>query len=294
MHRRLRWLAAALAGFAVGAVGMLVLRREPPPADPTAVRFLTYSGDDLAPAVSPDGRTIAFSSARDGRPRIWLKQLAGGSEVPLTEGPDDSPRFSPDGSQILFARNEGGSNSLCRVPVLGGEPRKVVADAVEADWSSDGRIVFLRYDALKTQTRSLVWTVAVDGGGAKQIAAVPGRQLNHPRWSPDDEIVSFSEVAAGGAIKSHFLVDVGSGEVRELSTGAPGLASGLAWTKTPNHGVYSISESAVAAVTGSAAAVMLVDVKTGQKRPLFWTPMNADVLDVMGPGTVVFDVRSVN
>jgi Tol biopolymer transport system component len=293
-NRRFGWVVAALAGLVAGALLSGWLRRAPAPTEPTAVRFLTYSGDDLAPAVSPDGRTVAFSSARDGRPRIWLKQLAGGNEVPLTEGQDDSPRFSPDGSQVLFVRNERGVNALYRVPVLGGEARKIIGDAVEADWSYDGtRIAFLRFEVEKNQSTSLVWIVSADGGQPRQIAAVPNRQLNHPRWSPDDKTVAFSEVAAGGATKSFFLVDVGSGEVREVSTGSAGLASSLAWTKTPNHAVYSISESAVAAVTGSAAAVMLLDVKTERKRPLFWSPMNGDVLDVLGPGTVVFDVRSV-
>ena len=67
-------------------------------------RSRTPGSDSLARRVAR--RTmIAFVSSRDGARRIWLKQLADGTEVALTEGPDDStPRFAPDGSSLLFTR----------------------------------------------------------------------------------------------------------------------------------------------------------------------------------------------
>lgn len=51
---------------------------------------------NYSPNASPDGRVIAFSSDRDGRRGIWLKEVASGSEVPVMAGePDDLPRLSP-------------------------------------------------------------------------------------------------------------------------------------------------------------------------------------------------------
>src|SRR5512134_178051 len=105
----------AIAAFALG-VGTAVLwssRRST--ALPPAIRALTYSGADQSPAVSPDGRTIAFTSRRDGTARIWVKQLATGGEAALTSGPgDDYARFSPDGSAILFVRHEGNDTAIYR------------------------------------------------------------------------------------------------------------------------------------------------------------------------------------
>ena len=78
-------------------------------AETPELRFLTYSGHDSSPAASPDGKTIAFSSDRDGTRRIWLKDLGSAGEVALSSGPnDDFPRFSPDGSMILFSRTDAG------------------------------------------------------------------------------------------------------------------------------------------------------------------------------------------
>ncbi len=101
---------------------------------PPRVRTLTYSGRDAMPAASPDGRLVAYVSSRDGAQRIWLKQLGDGTEAAVTKGPDDSaPRFSPDGSVLLFTRAERGAKALYRVPVVGGEPRKLIDDAFDDD-----------------------------------------------------------------------------------------------------------------------------------------------------------------
>jgi eukaryotic-like serine/threonine-protein kinase len=100
--RQMLLLAAVLLAALVVA-----LLRKPGYPEPTRVDTVTYSGRDFSPAVSPDGRILAFSSDRDGTPKIWLKQLDGGGEVALTSGPDDNPRFSPDGTSLLFARTDG-------------------------------------------------------------------------------------------------------------------------------------------------------------------------------------------
>ncbi|MEZ5331871.1 MAG: protein kinase [Thermoanaerobaculia bacterium] len=108
---RLGWAAA---GLAVGALAVLTLKpvSEPPSADPPVVRSLTYSGTSAEPSASLDGRHVAFTSSRDGTSRIWLKQLATGEEVALTDGPDTRPEIAPDSSAVLFLRaREGGPTS---------------------------------------------------------------------------------------------------------------------------------------------------------------------------------------
>jgi len=109
--------------LAVGVAGGLMLWRvlsQPSQNSAPALRLLTYSGSDNTPAVSPDGSIVAFASTRDGRQRIWLKQIIGAGEAPLTEGPDRRPRFHPDGSSILFLRSEGLRGVLYRIGLIGG------------------------------------------------------------------------------------------------------------------------------------------------------------------------------
>ena len=142
-RRAIPWAAAAL--FGALALASVLLRSSGDTALPE-LRYLTSSGHDRQPSASPDGRMVAFSSDRDGRPRIWIKEPATGGEAPLTDGPDFSPRFSPDGSTILFVRGQTPDFSLYRVALVGGESRKLAENTQDADWSPDGRqIAFIRF-----------------------------------------------------------------------------------------------------------------------------------------------------
>ncbi|QUV89567.1 PD40 domain-containing protein [Chloracidobacterium sp. S] len=98
--------------------------------------YLTNAGSDTSPAWSPDGQSLAFASRRDGRQRIWVKRITGESvEVAITDGDDGRPRYSPDGQQIAFIRQmEDGTAALYVVSSLGGEPRRIAGEAVDADW----------------------------------------------------------------------------------------------------------------------------------------------------------------
>src|SRR5215469_696883 len=80
-----RWLRALpwmVAGMVAGALLAFLLL---PGGDihPVTLRTITFSGLDLSPTVSADGRTVAFQSRRDGASRIWLKRLDSGSETAL-------------------------------------------------------------------------------------------------------------------------------------------------------------------------------------------------------------------
>jgi eukaryotic-like serine/threonine-protein kinase len=290
-----RWLVPFAAGLAAGltlAAGFFALRR-PVRTEPAAIHYLTYSGHDRAPAVSPDGRTIAFASDRDGQSRIWLKQLAGGGEAALTSGPDDLPRFSPDGSMLLFARREPAHPSLYRTGIVGGEARKLVEDAAEGDWSPDGRqIVVLRWKSERGLTDSSLAIAPAEGGETTEVVRIPAHQLTHPRWSPDGKTIATTELGAGGAAKFLFLIDVASKKIRLLSPQSAGLVSAPAWSGDGDL-VYSKSESVVANVTSSAGRVMRQNARSGRMETLFWSPTNSDVLDVLGPGRLVFDGRSL-
>jgi len=287
------YLIGAVAGAVLAAAGILSWRRAPT-NPPIKIRSLTYSGHDREPAVSPDGRTIAFSSDRDGTSRIWLKQFEGGGEVPITSGPADIlPRFSPNGSSILFIRHEGVRPALYRSPVVGGEAHKVVEGADEADWSPDGNhFVIVRISA--DLSGSAFSVVDVSGGQERIVARFPGRQFFHPRWSPDGRRIAAVEQASGGAPKSLVVVDAVTGRTREFRLpGHPGLVSSAVWTADGREVVYSRSESVVAVVVGSAAEIVAQNVDTGRTRSLFWSPESSDVVEIASDGNLVFDTHAV-
>jgi Tol biopolymer transport system component len=308
--RRERWRRALpLAWLAAGGlIGALAMQRlgTPAPTEPPRARALTFSGQDRDPAASPDGRLVAFASTRDGVSRIWIKQLQGGGEAPLTSGPDRAPRFSPDGSSVLFVRTEGSGRSVYRIGLVGGEPRKVIEDAYQADWLPDGaRIAFLRLRAGQPTAR---------GSAPRRLASAVGmRELASGReqilYEPEDRALSGLRVSPDGrtlaliegpfVLNTRFeliLIDVASGSVRKGT--APGNPIGcLVWSGAERV-VLARAGSPLGDGTGMPSRLFLLDPERRDERtllftsglfPLAGTDTRSAVCDGLGPGRLVLD-----
>jgi Tol biopolymer transport system component len=298
----LAWLAA---GAVVGALAMQKLGA-PARTEPPRTRALTFSGQDRDPAASPDGRLVAFSSTRDGVSRIWIKQLQGGGEAPLTEGQDRFPRFSPDGSSVLFVREDAAGRSVYRMGLVGGEPRKVVEDAYQADWSPDGTtIAFLRLRAA---------TPAADPAAPRRLASAVGvRELASGReqilYSPEDRALSGLRVSPDGrtlgliegpfVLNTRFelvLVDVASSAVRRKV--APGNPLGCLVWSGQNRIALARAGSPLGDGSGTPSRIFLLDPERGSERtllftsglfPLAGTDSRSGTCDGLGPGRLVLD-----
>ena len=166
---------------------------------------------DGDPTWSPDGRQIAFASARhddrdyDDAGDIFLVPAEGGQprQVTDTAGPAASPAFSPDGSRIAYIggrqRNEAGRNSrLYSVPVDGGAPVCLTSDldrSVSAFglplWSDDGRSIII---GVSDQGNEAVYRVVLDSDGpAADVQAVldGDRQISALSGCPTAALFAF-------------------------------------------------------------------------------------------------------
>lgn len=104
---------------------------------------------DVSPQVSPDGKSIAFASDRDGGFEIWVCCSDGSSPRRLTRFRSPlgagSPRWSPDGSRVIFDCRAGGKADVYVVPVVGGACEQVTfgpGENVVPSWSKTGWIYF--------------------------------------------------------------------------------------------------------------------------------------------------------
>ena len=94
------------------------------------------------PAISPDGRTVAFSY----RGNLWKVASTGGVATPLTVGTwhNTMPVWSPDGSRIAFASDRNGNLDVYVVAAEGGEATRLTTHSVDempTSFTPDGRAV---------------------------------------------------------------------------------------------------------------------------------------------------------
>ena len=106
-------------------------------------RLTVHTARDIHPRFSPDGRSIAFSSDREGNMDVYLIPTAGGAVKRLTiHSADDTVLdWTPDGKGILFAsqRGEDFMGKLYVVSIDGGMPRDAGPDmGVAGSFSPDG------------------------------------------------------------------------------------------------------------------------------------------------------------
>ncbi len=148
---------------------------------------------DADPAWSPDGRWIAFASARhddrdfDDAMDIWVVAAAGGKpwRVTDTRGPAVHPAFSPDGRTLAYLgrrhHNEFGRNvRVFTVAVEGGGTPRCLTDALDRScapldlaplWSADGGWITF---AAEDQGSLAIYRVRASGGDGPAADAVIG------------------------------------------------------------------------------------------------------------------------
>ena len=240
------WVVAASA-LAVAAIAVVVGRAAngPSPAADVRVHRLTdWVGLEETPALSPDGRSVAFVAGDGNARHIWLRLVAGGASLRLTLDPGEHlfPRWSPDSNSVVYfapAVESTDSGALWEVSALGGTPRRIASAMGGADISHDGtKLTFFRFEAGRIE---LVVTRR-DGTDVRLLAQLEtGSYYVFPRWSPDDRTVAYHRTA--GVNGEIFVVPAAGGTPQQLTQDKT-VQDGLSWSPDGSRVIFSATRGA--------------------------------------------------
>jgi serine/threonine protein kinase/Tol biopolymer transport system component len=257
--RRLLYAGAIVAAAALGALATLPRRGPSPP--PRFEQLSFQRGTLWSARYGPDGKTVFYSAAWDGKPfRIFRRASPGGVAQPLD---------LPDGNLLAVSRSgelalcldcrvvpPGGITigTLARAPLEGGAPREVASGVLFADWSPDGKELAV---------------VRADPGTGKVVLEFPigkrlyetGGGVTWPRVSPRGDLVAFLDHPARGDNRGTVAVVDRSGRKRTLSR-AWAAAAGLVWrpdgeevwiganAEREDHAIHAVTLSGETRVVG--------------------------------------------
>jgi eukaryotic-like serine/threonine-protein kinase len=220
IRRPRRWLAISSAALlailllALGAFEWLHLKQSSSPSAVPQENWLQitdFADSAVAPALSPDGRILAFIRGNDtfiGAGQIYAKLLPDGEPVQLTHDslPKMSPQFSADGSTIAYT---GGPWDTWTVPVLGGDARPMLRNAEGLTWIDPGHLLF---SEIKTGIHMAVVTATSARDQSRDVYAPPRERgmAHRSALSPDHKWVLIVSMDNGGWVPCRLVPFDGS------------------------------------------------------------------------------------
>jgi eukaryotic-like serine/threonine-protein kinase len=187
------WAVAAGAALLLAAAGGIYFHAQPgnvpalsvlayiPPPPGTA--FRASGGLDVGPvAVSPDGKTLAFSAVDEkGVTKLWLRPLDA-PQATVLPGTEDAayPFWSPDSQYLAFFAD----GKLKKINTTGDSQTIVDVEGTETGigtWSEDGTILFCK------ERYGGIYRVAATGGDVSQVTKLEKTEISHrqPYFLPD-------------------------------------------------------------------------------------------------------------
>ncbi len=181
-------------------------------------------------ALSPDGRTLAFTSPVDGYDQVFVMLTSGGDPLQLSkdEGNKVVLGFSSDSTEIYFAQTLGEPN-IWSIPTLGGTPKHLTT-GTHVIPSADGQYLFVE------KTSGQIVRIPKSGSGEEPIFTLPGVGVFGAglRAYPDGQhlLVGFRQAAGGLSLQR---LDLSTHQLEKLAD-LPDVRSG-SWA-TPGKTLY--------------------------------------------------------
>lgn len=201
--------------------------------------------DDKYPAVSPDGRRIAFqaksNAERDSGWEIYVMDIDGRNQTRLTSDSnwDRLPTWSPDGRQIAFISDRGGQFAVYVMDANGQNVRQATNTG-----ERDGHVSWSVNNQLAWNTggdSSKTWRIVTSNADGRNLQQVAGNGNWSPEWSPDGRSIVFVSSRIGGDTNPAIFVMNDDGSNQRLVADGPGEDWGARWSNDGQYIIYTAS-----------------------------------------------------
>ena len=186
--------------------------------DPKSGETREVVHDGFAPAISPDGKMIAFASYRNGSPDIWLANVDGSNIKQVTNGAvANTPSWFPDNKSLAYI-SQGEVQGAWKIDLDTQTAVRLASQPAHTPHlSPDGKWLLCRLRSVDGS--SPLWRtaiLAVDGAAPTRYYDVPrGGGPHYMQWMPDGR--SFAFVDLEGGANNIWVQDVRGGRPRQLT-----------------------------------------------------------------------------
>jgi eukaryotic-like serine/threonine-protein kinase len=272
--RVLPWAIVAVLALALLPLGIEQLR---PLAPPPAYHRLTFeAGTIYAARFAPDGQSIVYSAAWNGKP-VQLFSTVGNSLLAQSISVTDANLLAISHTNELALVSHGTHTGqletidgmLAVAPLAGGSPREVLPDVRWADWGPSGKLAVVHHVEGHSRLEYPIGTVLYQNDG----------WISNVRFSPQGDLIAFMDHPALWDNRGTVCVVDQSGYVRTL-TGQWESEQGIAWRPDGKEIWFSAAEK------GNNLNLMAVNL-SGKIRTLLSVPLGLTLQDISSDGRVL-------
>jgi DNA-binding winged helix-turn-helix (wHTH) protein/Tol biopolymer transport system component len=225
--------AGACVLLAFGGIALYRARHRPP--EVRYAQLTDFTDSAVAPALSPDGRMVAFIRGGDGfltSDQIYVKMLPNGEARQVTDDmrPKYGLAFSPDGSEIAYTVLEDSGFSTYEVSALGGEAHLLLKNAAGVVWLDPQRLLFSEIRPGQGIHMGVVTATVTRAGLHEVYFPAHERGMAHYSYpSPDRHWAVVVEMNGNGDWAQCRLVAL-EGRGAERSVGPAGACTSAGWS----------------------------------------------------------------